>query len=173
MFVCLFFPMGIISLGTDISLRTSLLCHLRDGLYSCCSKLSPCKSIPGRIMHWGSDMEGLALQPFLPTWDHFRILLQLSGSIYILTCQEKAVTGDSVKPDMCSELLLWPTLSGGKACSFFILFLSCMVILAASSASFYLILKTIVCVGILSPCDREKLKLRKLKDLGLKSGFWI
>ena len=52
-FFVFFFPMEIISLGTDISLRTFLLCHLRDGLYSCCSKLSPCKSIPGRITHWG------------------------------------------------------------------------------------------------------------------------
>ena len=65
-FVCFFFPMEIISLGTDISLRTFLLCHLRDGLYSCCSKLSPCKSIPGRITHWGRDMEGLALQAISP-----------------------------------------------------------------------------------------------------------
>lgn len=165
--------MEIISLGTDISLRTCLLCRLRGGLCSCCSKLSPCKSTPGRIMHWGRDVEGWPYRPFLPTWDHFRILLWLSGSIHILTCQEKAISGDSVEADMCSEFLLWyPHYHVVKLVVFHLVF-DFMVILAASPASSYLILKTIVCVGISSPCDREKLKLRKLKDLGLKSGFWI
>ena len=51
--------------------------------------------------------------------------------------------------------------------------MSFMVILAASPASSYLILKTIMYVRILSPYDRGKLKLRKFRDLGLKSGFCI
>lgn len=161
-FVYLFFPMEIISLGTDISLRTCLLCRLRGGLCSCCSKLSPCKSTREDNALGGMWKAGPA--------GHFSppgitgILLWLSGSIHILTCQEKAISGDSVEADMCWGFLLTGThaLSRGKACSFHLVF-DFMVILAASPASSYLILKTIICVGISSHVIEKSWKLRKLR----------
>lgn len=119
-FVCLFvFPMEVISLGTDISLRTCLLCHLRDGPHSCCSKLSPRKSIPRWIKHWGRDVEGLVLQaisPHLESLSDPATLVRLYIHPHMPT--ENGISRLCAGRHMFRVSALVPTLSGGKACNF-------------------------------------------------------
>ena len=117
---CLFvFPMEVISLGIDLSLRTCLLCRLRDGPYSCCSKLSPCKSIPRRIKHWGRDVEGLVLQAISP---HVESLSDPATLVRLYIHphmpRENSISRLCAGRHMFRVSALVPTLPGGKACSF-------------------------------------------------------